>query len=492
MKNPLNIARNFKSNMQYRFHKDQLWTAGQVCEILGAKLPEGLPAEEAFSMICCFEGIFVPKCLYVQYERDGIGCSRYAMNNGARAILSAKQIENFPCIIVDDVLTALRKLCIPMYEDIAVPATVVIGSIGKTTTKQFLNCVYSTHFRTFCNVTNGNTFEYLGYELQRFDRRAERFIQEVNESDPFNARNCSLVLKPRIALITNMDKSHIGELGSEENIMKAIHDITAGMDADSVVILNADDPNSMKVNFEQRVITVAIENHQADCIASNICSSGDQMEFDLTYAGETVHVTIPVSGKHNIYNAQMVYIAGRLNGIPVEKILNGLKNYKPIGFRQNVYKLGGRKLYVDCYNASARSIGGAIRTMDNMHCKKNGRRIAVLGDIAEIEGYEKETYREIGRYISDSKINVLITFGRDSQMIHDSVSRENIMLLHASEREELNRLIKTHTGKNDMLLFKASRSMNLERSIRDVFPLVYVKGMMTFWIKYLHWTIRTL
>ena len=83
--------------------------------------------------------------------------------------------------------------------------------------------------------------EYLGFELQRFDRKAKLFIQEVNESDPHNASNCSKALHPHIAVITNMDRSHIGELGSEENIMKAISEITDGMNSEDYVIINGDD-----------------------------------------------------------------------------------------------------------------------------------------------------------------------------------------------------------------------------------------------------------
>ena len=193
-----------------------------------------------YTMICCFEGVFIKDCLFVHYERDDDSVAVDAMTKGAKAILCSHQIGSYPCIIVTDVLAALNKLLQYIYSPISIPSTVVTGSCGKTTTKNFVNCVYSTTYNTFCNITNGNTFEYLGFEIQRLDSRAKLFVQEVNESDPFNAKNCSEVLKPEIALITNMDKSHIGELGGEENIIKAICDITAGMDENGVVIINAD------------------------------------------------------------------------------------------------------------------------------------------------------------------------------------------------------------------------------------------------------------
>lgn len=487
----IDSARNIKSGFVRSFKSDDLWTVEKVCRILNVEKPSSLDSSELFSMICCFEGVFVKKCLYVHYEREDVSRAVHAMNQGATAILSAEQIQDYPCIVVNDVMSAVRTLCIEMYRNIQVPSTVITGSIGKTTTKNFIHCVYATHYRTFCNPTNGNTFEYLGFELQRFDKKAQLFVQEVNESDPGNASNCSLVLKPKIAAITNMDRSHIGELGSEENIMKAICDITNGMDEDGVVLLNGDDKNSMRVKLKQRVITVAIHNKDADCTADNIISGDLDTEFDLTYGSERVHIKLPVSGIHNIYNAQMAYVAGRLNDIPSEKIVMGLLNYRPLGFRQNLYKLGKMTIYADCYNASARSVRSALRVLDNQNCSK-GKRIAILGDIAEIEGFEQETYADIADAVSQSQVDVLITYGKGSEMIHHNLSKSGLQAFHANTSAELHELIRSNSEKHDILLFKASRSMGLEGAIKKVFPLAYAKGMLPVWKTYIKRTAKTL
>ena len=158
-----------------------------------------------------------------------------------------------------------------------------------------------------------NTLEYVGFELQRFDKKAERFIQEVNESDPFNARNCSIALRPNIAIITNIDKSHIGEFGSEELIIEAVKDITAGMEKDDYVIINLDDKNSTSIidSINTRIVSVGIENDKADCCALNIEEHHTSIEFDLRYNQELVHFWLPVSGKHNVYNILAAIALGR-------------------------------------------------------------------------------------------------------------------------------------------------------------------------------------
>ena len=492
----LGRAREAKASVIKQLGIRKMWSAEEICRIVGAELPQfgDIKPDKQFSMICCFDGAFLKDSLFVQYERERISVAKTAMKRGAAALLSAEQIEEYPCIIVPDVLTALQQLCEAMYEEINIPATVVTGSVGKTSTKNFLNCVYSSQTRTFCNSTNGNTLEYLGFELQRFDRKAKLFIQEVNESDPHNASNCSKALHPHIALITNMDRSHIGELGSEENIIKAISEITDGMSRNDYVIINGDDANSAKASFSQKVIRVAIHNQDADCLAHDIQMSDGKTAFTLEYNNERVNVEIPVLGEHNVYNACMAFVAGKISGISTKNILKGLKKYQPMGFRQNTYSVGKVTVYADCYNSSAKSVGSAISVMNSLKRKPGDCKIAVLGDIAEIEGFEEDTYCSIADTLRSSDVDVLFAYGKDSVMILDYLTDSTINCYHTANKQELEQMIRTEVDKHDAVtvLFKGSRTMHLEKVIKDVFPMAYYKGMLPVWVAYSIWTIKTL
>lgn len=486
-------ARNFKSFFYKRIHKNDLWTVREICSTLHVEVPPGLDPDYRLSLIACFEAaIYIKGSLFVQYDYYKDDVAQWAVNRGAVAVLSTRQIKSFPCIIVPDVHDALEALMAPFYAARHVPATVITGSVGKTTTKNFVNCVYKRKYHTFCNITNGNTFEYLCYLLQRFDRRAKQFVQECNESDPRNAHHCSVVLNPEIALITNMDRSHIGELGSEENIMHAICEITDGMDENGVVIINGDDPNSVKCSFRQRVIRVAINDTTADCVASNLVSGVNSVAFDLHYNAECTHILLPIPGVHNAYDAMMAYVAGRMKNIAPAEIAAALAKYRPLGFRQNIYKDGTKRMYIDCYNASAKSVKSSLNMLDSAYVKANGRRIAILGDIAEIGEYTEATWQEIGQSVSSSKIDVLITYGQDSKIAHKYVERNTCALYHTSEEAELVSLLHQLVKPNDILLFKASRTMKLEHVVKLAFPRAYIKGMLPIWIYYLHWNIKVL
>lgn len=476
------------------FHPDSLLSMGEVCSITGGKPPSdnaGISPDKKFSLISCFDGAFAKGCLYVHFDRNPDSAARAAMGRGALALLSTKQIDGFPCILVDDTLLALQQITRYLWQKIKIPATVVTGSVGKTSAKNFVNCVYETGCRTFCNLTNGNTLEYMGYELQRFDAKARLFVQEVNESDPMNTAYCSEALNPEIALITNIDRSHIGEMGGQENIIRAVCDITRGMDEKGTVILNGDDANSCAVSFRQRVIRVAIRNREAECTASDIVQAGEAISFVIHYEGKSTPVSLRVGGEHNVYNAMMAFAAGRLNGIPEEKIVAGLRKYRPLGFRQNIYRDRGRTIYADCYNASAKSIRAALSAIEQLPANR-GKRIAVLGDIAEIEGYEEETYREIGENVNASAVDALVTYGPDSKQILSHITRKDLACYEAREQEELCGILSKITGKNDVVLFKASRTMALEAVIRKLYPIAYVKGMLPVGVAFLKWTVKTL
>lgn len=483
--------REKKSKRIQRYSPELLYSVRQVCTLVQAELPEGINPDRKLSMLCCFEGVFLKDCLFVHYERDPDSVARAAMRRGAYALLCSHQIDDYPCVIVKDVLSALNLLLRPLAALLHIPTTVITGSVGKTTTKNFVNCVYSAHARTFCNITNGNTFEYVGFELQRFDRRAKFFVQEVNESDPRNTLNASQVLKPEIAIITNMDKSHIGEFGSEEAIMRAICEITAGMDESGTVIINADDPNSRKVSFSQKTIRVSILDQTADCVAKNLVSDAKHIEFDLFYRGEHAHLLVPVTGTHNAYNAMMAYVAGRISGIPIETIKKGLLKYRPLGFRQNMYRSGSNLIYADCYNASAKSIRSALEVIQAQPRKTGSRKIAILGDIGEIDGFKEDIYQDVANSVSASDVDILITFGADTKMIHDRLSRK-LEAYHEETMESLCKRISDVHGNHDILLFKASRSMHLDRAIKRTFPSAYRKGMTPVYLAYGRWTLKTL
>lgn len=204
-----------------------------------------------------------------------------------------------------------------------------------------------------------------------------------------------------------------------------VTELTNGTPDDGLVIINADDTYSKLIKLNKRIVSVGIEA-EADCIAKDFVYEGKRMRFTLVYRSEQHSVMLNCLGRHNAYNAMMAFVAGVEMGIPEKLIIKGLRRYKPSSIRQCTYKIAGKTFYVDCFNASARSIDSALNATARIETGEAGRRIAVLGDIAEIDEHENEVYSEVGRHVTEADVDLLITYGKDSRMIHDSVQLSTV------------------------------------------------------------------
>ena len=398
---------------------------------------------------------------------------RDSIKRGVTAVVAARRVEGVPCVAVESVWEFARRLTGSMYSLIGIPVVIVTGSEGKTTTKRMVNCVVSTEKNTFCQYDGRNIVLNLCAALTKIPVGTELFVREADESGKKSLLSYSKLLKPEIALVTNIAEAHLGSFGSKEALIESFRGITAGMDENGIVIINRDDRDSVAASFDKNVVSVGIYDSTADCVARNIKEGETGVEFDVVYAGETEHIRLSIHGEHNVYNAMMAYVVGKLEGIGTANIKKGLLSYRNSGIRQNVCSLGDTLIYADCYNASATSVGFALKCFDAL--PSHGRKkVAVLGDIAEIEGFEEDTYRRIATALDATGVDVLVTCGKDSEMIHSFVTRA-MAGKHTRDLKELNAYLRTLKRGGGNYLFKASRIMTLEESIQAVFPKHYAK-----------------
>ncbi len=441
-----------------------------------------------------FDDVYGKDCVYIHLTNDPNRewVAKRAINHGALAVISSYQIEELPCIVVQDVWHVLKKLSRLYLDGWSGRSVAIAGSIGKTTTKEMVECVMKQSFRTFCTPINGNVLSYLAFEIQHMPKKVEQFVQEVDESYPNNAADCSYVLRPNIAIITTIDNSHIGALGGEEAVEKAILDVAAYMPEDGTVIISADDPRSKAAVINRNVVSIGINDQTADCVASEIVSDGRSVDFIVSYQGKKTPIHLNCPGEHNVYNAMFAFVAGKLNNMRESQIRKGLKKYRPMTVRQNTYHAFGKTLYVDCFNASAKSVGAALSVLEKMEPKGKGGRIAVLGDIAEIEGYEEQTYRQIAERVSACGLDQLFTYGETSREIWRWLGDTKPEGRHFEKQQELLSHIKASLRRGDAVLFKASGSMHMEQVVIKAFPTAFYLAKLPYERKVLRWMIQTI
>ena len=367
-------------------------------------------------------------------------------------------------VLVDNTIKAMGQVAHYVLKRLSVPAVAITGSVGKTTTRDMTHAVLSAKFRTLKNENNFNN--HLGVPLTIFkaDNETEAAVIEMGMDHFGEIDRLGAIVKPDVAIVTNIGMSHIEQLGSQENIYKAKSELFAHTKADGVVILNGDDAILMahKKELSQRVITVGVLHTEADLVASEICAKENAVSFRVSGMGRDFNVTLPVPGEHNVINALLACAAGIYYQIPSQQIADALQNFTLTGMRMDIFRCGMITVINDCYNAAPASVAAALSVLS----KQAGRKVAILGNIAALGDYSYNAHKNLGAEIVKNEIDLLITVGQQARYIAEGAfehGMDSSNLVSADTVEELLSHLSSYIKENDVVLVKASRVMGLER-----------------------------
>ncbi len=373
-------------------------------------------------------------------------------------------------ISVRDTTEALQSLAeyylstLPLKHKIA-----VTGSVGKTSTRDIMYYVAATKYKTGRNIKNFNNWFGLPLSILEFAPDTEIAVLEMGMDKLGQIEALAKIVKPDIALITNIGVSHIENLGSREGILKAKLEVSTFFDEKSTLIVN-DDCDLLKkeyVSGKYRLTSVGTNQACEYCI-SDVCDFGDRgIKFALKHKDKTYNVGLDIPGAHNATNTALALAAGELMGIDIEKAIEGLAAVKLTEKRLNVSEKAGIKIIDDSYNAAPASMMSAINTLVQTEGK---RRIAILGDMYELGSRSETEHRSIGEYAGKKKLDLLIAVGdfaawyRDGAMQYMPPER----ILYFKDKKELIERINALLRPGDTVLVKASRGMRMEEIINEI------------------------
>ncbi len=477
---------------QHKFPK-RFYTVEQMLAEAGLNVNEQIPqiqkkANEIVSGVCRVGSRFTKNCICIQLYEDAVDLMPIAMKNGALFCITKRPVQGVPCIVVDDPSRVYADMC-ALYRRNNVSVTAVVGSIGKTTAKKMLKSVYERQEKTFCDAGNDNQLDGVGYICQHVPLKTKLWIQEVSEDTKGCVEHISKIIRPDIAIITAVDKSHIEEFGDEQGILDEVASIVSHMSHDGICITSIDEENTANLITERKVVTVSMHNPQADFYAKDIEIKESGLEFCVVEreTGKSYKVCLrDVFAVHNVYSALYAFAAGVYSGISKENILQGIADYEATGVRQNIWRARGRVVYADCYNAVAKSVRSAVDAASLIPIQ--GKRVAVLGDIAETGKYTVSTHAEIVEIANQSNFDVLIAYGKNICKAAGSFTpKKGLRVIKCVDRRTLNRSVRENVKKGDLVLFKASHSGGLEKTIAATFPWSYWKKMWQYYWPQVIW-----
>ena len=406
-------------------------------------------------------------------NNDGHKYIDVAVKNGAVCVMCEKLPDGYNgnYILVKDSLRAISDIASARKEKIN-PFTVgVTGSVGKTTTKEFISYVLSEKYPTHKSGGNFNTVYGLSLTLCALSCEHKALVAEMGMSSFGEISVLTRIARPDVAVITNIGTSHLENLGSRENICKAKLEIAEGLKETGTLVYNGDEPLLWeKRDYFKNSVSFGINNTDVDVYGKNIRVTQNSTVCDMIYKGRVIKdILLPAVGVHQVYNAMAAYITGKLAGMCEKEIRNGLLNYKPSGMRQRIYKKNNYTVIEDCYNASPESMKASLSVLSQLG--ENRRTIAVLGEMKELGAHSPDLHKSVGQRLAELNIDRLYTYGKMANSIADGaveagMDRGNIVCCEDTENPDiLADLLKREIKENDIVLFKASRAIALERVI---------------------------
>ena len=404
---------------------------------------------------------------------DGHDYIKKAYELGCRTFLAeyipenVKELSDIGIVTVNDTVKAVNAFAASYSSDRKYKKIAVTGSVGKTTTKEFISAAF---YGKKIYKTQGNYNSTIGMPLSLLEvnDETEVAVLEMGMSARGEIELMSKTAKPDIAVITNIGTSHLLMLGSRENIRDAKLEIVSGLDEDGILLINGDDAMLSGVNVGVKVLSVGVDCEKCDFRAVDITENDSGTSFSVLHEGKrTDGFFIPVFGKHNVYAALFAYAAATLAGENEDTVICGLSSFEKPKMRQNIFDLCGITIIEDCYNASPESMKAALTVQSGLAKRGGNRRtVALLGNMLELGERERELHREVGEYAAKMGLQKLVTFGElaseiaDASKISDAVKLEDIKA-HEMAADVLMGMLQ----KGDVLLIKASRGVAAEKII---------------------------
>lgn len=435
----------------------------------------GLPqmqAQATLADVCTDTRKIQPGSLFVclRGERfDGHSFASQAAQLGAAALLVDHPVDaDVPQLAVTDTGKALLQLAGWYRRRFQLPVVGLTGSVGKTTTKEFIALVLGAKYNTL--KTQGNLNNEIGVPqmLFRLEDSHTAAVIEMGMNHFGEISRLTRAVAPTVGLITNIGVSHIENLGSRAGILQAKLEILEGMAPDAPLIVNTDNDMLRTVKLGDRpLLTFAIDDQSADFTATDIAEQGSTTTFTVHHSTFTQPVTIPTVGIHNVYNALAAMAVGYVTGVDHAAAASALANYVPAGMRQNLVQVGGVQVIEDCYNASPDSMRAALQTLGKLPVH---RRYAVLGAMLELGDYAKEAHTQVGKMAAENGIDGVLAYGADAAYIVEAAKQAGLENARWFDtKEALAQSLAQQVQPGDGVLFKGSRGMHLE----DVMHTVY-------------------
>jgi UDP-N-acetylmuramoyl-tripeptide--D-alanyl-D-alanine ligase len=339
------------------------------------------------------------------------------------------------------------------------------GSNGKTTTKELVASVLRQKLATLCSEASFNNDIGVPLTLLRLEKSHQAAVLEVGTNHSGELAPLVNMIRPRYGIITCIGREHLEFFGDVAGVAREEGALAELLPADGKLFVNGDDEWTGRLAERARAAVVRVGLSEGnDWRAGGLRPSRTGVRFHVTgpkpeFAGE---YRIQLLGRHQVINALFAVALGAELGLGRAEIARGLAECKALKMRLELWELGGVHVLDDAYNANADSVRVALRTLADLPCQ--GRRVAVLGDMAELGAHSEAAHEEIGRCAAQMGVGQLFAVGKMAPVVARGARDAGLnRVFEFAEVETAAGAVKSFIKKGDVLLLKASRATRMER-----------------------------
>lgn len=368
-------------------------------------------------------------------------------------------------IVVEDTRRALGQLGARYREQFSLPKIAVGGSNGKTTTKELIAAVLRQQFKTLWSQASFNNDVGVPATLLRLEAIHQTAVFEVGTNHPGELKPLLDLIRPDYGVITSIGREHLEFFGNLNGVVAEEGVLGESLSPTGKLFLGGD--SEWADQLAQRSVAPVVRvglSPNCEWRARNVCltASGTTFEvsgpnalFDGAYA-------VKLLGRHQVVNALLALALGAELGLSPEQVRAGLLECEPAKMRMQPWTWNGVRILDDAYNANADSMQAALETIRELQCE--GRKIAVLGDMAELGQYAPEAHEEVGRRAAASGLAQLFAVGKMSGVMAGAARGAGMSAVaEFADVSSAAAAVKGFVRSGDVMLLKASRSTRLER-----------------------------
>jgi UDP-N-acetylmuramoyl-tripeptide--D-alanyl-D-alanine ligase len=380
---------------------------------------------------------------------------------------AGRGLPALPCVVlaVKDVRAALGKLAAVYRCEFALPVIAVGGSNGKTTVKELLASVLRQKSSTLASEASFNNDIGVPATLLRLEKSHQAAVLEAGTNHPGELAPLVKMIAPKFGVITSIGGEHLEFFGDVAGVAQEEGALAELLPADGKLYLNGDSEWSDKIAARTKAQVVRVGfGEKNDWCAKKVRLDKNGVTFQVTapkeeFSGE---YRVNLLGKHQAVNSLLAIAVGAELGLTRAEIQRGLAECQPAKMRLNFWEANGVRVLDDSYNANADSTIAALETLCGLPLQ--GRRVAVLGDMAELGAHSAAAHAEVGKRAAELEVGQLFAVGKMAAVTAQAAREAGLMrVFEFAEVEAAMNVVRSFLKPGDVVLLKASRAARLER-----------------------------